>query len=157
MGVSGQLHAPDALLHKWLGTPRISLHAVKKRKVSFPCCVLNTGYLFQFMVQHSSTLCNIPTENDLSYLGHFQEVPQAMPALLSSPQQSNETCQQPTLSTNDLLLAMSCSVSGEPLHLVTTRETLLRRARGSNQPTNKASCTMIHYQFLVAGSSLSSL
>jgi hypothetical protein len=89
--------------------------------------------------------CNIHTHsNDLSYLGHFQEAPQARPALLSSPQQSNETCQQPTLWTNDPLLARSCSVSGETLHPVMTTETLLRTVTGSSQPTNRASCTIIH-------------
>lgn len=80
----------------------------------------------------------------MSYLGHFQEVPQAMPALSSSPQRSSETCQLPVLSTNYLLLAMSCSVSKEPLHLVMTTETLHHRVTGSNQPTDKPNSTIIH-------------
>lgn len=78
----------------------------------------------------------------MSYLGHFQEVPQAMLALLSSPQQSSETCQLPVPLTNYLLLAMSCSVSKEPLHPVATTKTLHHKVMENNQPTNKPNSTV---------------
>jgi len=75
-------------------------------------------------------------KNNVSYLGRFQGVPQAMPAPLSFPQQSSETCQLPFLWTNDLHQATSCNVSGGPLHLAMTREILHHRVMGSSQPTN---------------------
>jgi hypothetical protein len=78
----------------------------------------------------------------MSYLGRFQGVPQAMPALLSFQQQSSETCQLPFLWTNYLHQAMSCSVSGGPLHLAMTRETLHHRVMGSNQPKNSTNSTV---------------
>lgn len=81
-------------------------------------------------------------KNNVSYLGRFQGVPQAMPAPLSFPQQSSETCQLPFLWTNDPHQAMSCSVSGGPLHLAMTRETLHHRVMGSNQPTNRKNSTV---------------
>jgi hypothetical protein len=65
-----------------------------------------------------------------------------MPALLSFPQQSSETCQLPFPWTNYLLQAMSCSVSGEPLHPAATRETLHHTVMGNNQPTNGTNGTV---------------
>jgi hypothetical protein len=44
--------------------------------------------------------------------------------------------------TNYLLLAMSCSVSKEPLHPVATTKTLHHKVMENNQPTNKPNSTV---------------